>query len=162
MKKITILCTYLFIVQGCQMPYQPVTGSAIEHKCPEASRVGTWLLQRSSLCELPVEERRLKLDALSTAGQSGNKTRIERLLLASCQPDLTPGLLMEALNGLPDQHQWSPDEIAFIQSMKDMTRSYLILDNKNRELKLQLEKTIEGIRDIEADMDRFKQNGSSQ
>ncbi|KJS04091.1 MAG: hypothetical protein VR73_15490 [Gammaproteobacteria bacterium BRH_c0] len=124
------------------------------------SEVEQWLLTRQRLCNLPAVEQRAQLLARVSADVS-REGKIERVLLASCQPDQTPGLLREALSSLDPKAEWSPGMRALLAMINDHARSYRILEDKNLQLASQLETTIKGIREIETDMNSLQGNGTA-
>ncbi len=118
------------------------------------SRAEWLLLKRDNLCERSPEERRALYEEL--AGSRDDNSAEHRVLLASCRPEQTPGLLREALSALPENEEWTAAERALFRLLEDHARSYRILEDKNRELESQLKTTIEGIREIETDMDKLQ------
>lgn len=127
---------------------------------PESpSALDKWLLTRQRLCTMPSDEQRIQLQALATVR---GEQSIERVFLASCNPEQTPGLLREALSNLDPQDDWSSGQYALLAMIQDHARSYRILEEKNTQLAKQLETTINGIREIETDMDNLHNNGRAQ
>lgn len=120
------------------------------------AEAATWLLKRQQLCRLDTDERRLRLRELT--GDSDDHRR-DQLLLASCEPERTPGLLREALQAIPEQTE--PSLQALLEMIHDHSRSYRVLEEQNAQLTTQLERTIEGIRRIEADMDHLRRSRRS-
>ena len=157
-----LLCVLL---AGCQfnppeppndMPEAPIAEAAL------ASRTDHWLEARRELCLLPAQEQRKRLETLAAkAPRTDREEKITRLLLATCQPDLTPGLLREALSDLTETGDWSPAEQSLIQLVRDLARSYRILEEKNQQLANQLEAIINGIRVIETELDGIETNGAT-
>lgn len=162
--KILALSLVLALLQGCQSgvfrPGQPMEPPA---PLPETKPgVEDWLESRQRLCQTSATERRARLDALaSRARDTREDEKIERVLLASCQPDITPGLLLEALNDLPDNGERTLAQQSLVQLIRDMARSYRLLEDRNRQLAAQLEATINGIRDIETEIDSIKPEGGT-
>lgn len=148
---------------GCQLAPRQIPAQqtpAVASAAKPLSEVDEWLLARQRLCGLPAVEQRAQL-LERAARDASSERKIERVLLASCHPDQTPGLLRQALNGLDANTQWSPGQRALLAMIHDHARSYRILEEKNTELATQLETTINGIRDIETDMDSLQHNGST-
>ena len=144
---------------GCQLPHDPVQPAVeveISPQTPEDPDVVLWLESRKNLCALPEVEQRARIHQLANNTSVTRNEAIEHILLATCQPDLTPGLLREALSTLPDTSKWSPAERAFVELIGNFTRSYRILEDKNRQLADQLEDTINGIRAIETELDNVE------
>ncbi|MAT52554.1 MAG: hypothetical protein CMK32_15355 [Porticoccaceae bacterium] len=162
MRSITFFAL-LALLAGCQgsliRPADSANTPALSFE-PE-SDVSAWLNQRQQLCALAPEEQRLRLEALANReGTQLEGDRLERVLLASCRPDLTPGILREALSALQPGSDWTSAQHALVALLWDTARSYQVLETRNTELKNELEKTIDGIRKIEADMEDLNINGS--
>ncbi|MFA5495864.1 MAG: hypothetical protein WC247_13910 [Porticoccaceae bacterium] len=117
-----------------------------------------WLVTRQLLCALPMVEQRARLMETALEAGSDRDHKLQRVLLASCHPEHTPGLLREALNDLGDDRHWSDGERALVALLRDHARSYRLLEEKNSDLAAQLEATINGIREIEADMNSLTPN----
>ena len=131
----------------------------------------SWLQVRSDLCGLPEAQQRARYDMLS--GDDAAGSRMQRLLLATCVPDRTPGLLREtpaaggaeALGDAGQQH--------LVELIRDFSASYQILEARVYKLELQvahkdgeLEKTrqelsatVDGIRQIESEIDGLRTGG---
>ena len=138
------------LLAGCQLPPAaeapggrgPATGTvSLEQR----------LARRDTLCQLSELERRAQLRFLKE--QRDESSAMERLLLASCRPDQTPGLLYEALEALPTAAALSPADRTLVALIRDFSRSYRLLEANNQLLKERLEATIEGIQQIESDID---------
>ncbi|MCK9562954.1 MAG: hypothetical protein M0R02_09585 [Bacteroidales bacterium] len=114
-----------------------------------------WLVVRMELCRQSVPEQRARMMELTVAAGKTADERMERLLLASCQPEHTPGLLREALAQF-DERSATESERALAALLRDHARSYRILEEKNTQLATQLEATINGIRDIETELDALR------
>lgn len=121
---------------------------------PVATPARDWLVVRSELCRQSVPEQRARMMELTVAGKTADE-RMERVLLASCQPEHTPGLLREALAQF-DELSATESERALLSLLRDHARSYRILEEKNTQLAAQLEATINGIRDIETELDALR------
>lgn len=156
MRKTVSAVVLAALLTGCQTlelePLVDETESAVvDMEAPQ--EVADWLLKRQQWCELEAEERRLRLR--EPAGDS-EEARLDRVLMASCEPERTPGLLREALVAVPEQED--PALQALLNMIHDHARSYRVLEEQNAQLAEQLENTIEGIRRIEADMDHLRRN----
>ena len=121
-----------------------------------------WLEKRRELCGLPDIERRARLKFYSDEGEKRQDAQLERLLLASCQPDQTPGLLYEALRDFPPETTETHPQSALIEVIRDFARSYRALETKTRNLEEKLESTIDGIQQIEAEMNGIHSKGEAQ
>jgi len=153
----------LVLLGGCQHAPapQPQTEQPVEEVVTvEPPAAEKWLENRLFLCQLSTAERREQLDQLAAnAATADREAKFARLLLATCEPDLTPGLLREALSSVGDTQGWTAAEQALVQLVADLSRSYRILEEKNRQLADQLETTIRGIRAIETELDGMETNG---
>lgn len=87
---------------------------------------------------------------------------LQKLALASCQPELTPGLLRQALNAVASTGALVEEQRQLIALITALDRSSRLLETRNEQLKAELERTINGIRDIEADIDGIRQNGEGR
>lgn len=146
------------LLAGCQA-FDP--GPAIEPE-PQAAHdeppeeAAIWLLKRQQLCQLDIDERSRRL---REPPENSADHRRDRLLLASCEPERTPGLLREALQMMPEQNDRTLQ--ALLEMINDYSHSYRVLEDQNAQLATQLESTIEGIRRIEADMDHLRRSRRS-
>lgn len=113
-----------------------------------------WLLVRLEICRQSIPEQRARMMELTVETITAEE-RMERLLLATCHPESTPGLLREALAGF-DSLAATESEQALVNLLRDHARSYRLLEEKNARLAAQLEATINGIRDIETEMDALR------
>lgn len=132
---------------------------AVEQSSP-APRIDSeyWLATRQLLCALPIVEQRARLMQAGLDDDADRDHKLQRVLLASCNPEHTPGLLREALNDLGDDRHWSDGERALVALLRDHARSYKVLEEKNSDLAAQLEATVKGIREIETDMNSLTPN----
>lgn len=122
-----------------------------------------WLARRDALCSLPAGEQRAALRRLGQSKAALSRTQqFEQLLLASCRPDMTPGLLREALAGTSALPDLVDSERRLIQMIKDFDLSHRALEQKNAQLKSDLTKTIDGIRDIEDETDNLPHGKESR
>lgn len=160
---IVIVC---FMLYGCQqgMPISEIRSTEMhepmEHRTessdcrPEAgSDVARWLEERDRLCRLTMDEQKQKFKQIEEGGDKSTKeSRMTRMLLSSCSPDMTPGLLRQALNDVSKIDDLSPDERRLIELVRSFEQSNRILESRNQSLKSDLEETVNGIREIEADI----------
>lgn len=150
------------LLAACQ--HQPASNAgpprAMPVSCPAPPEPmgDRWLARRDALCTLPADEQRAALRRLEQTQAALSRTQqFEQLLLASCRPDMTPGVLREALartSALPDL---ADSERHLIQMINDFDLSQRALEQKNAQLKSNLTKTIDGIRDIEDQTDNLPQ-----
>lgn len=166
MRHFSIVLAAFLAIQGCQndifVPEPPPSVQAVQSACDNAppSSIERQLATRHALCQLPIEEQRSQLKALAEDSErKSGQDALRRLLLASCHPDLTPGILREALSDIYASEGQTESELYLVQIIKDMDQSNRILEEKNRQLRNDLEKTIEGIRDIESDIGNMDRKG---
>lgn len=153
MRKVIPAFVLAALLTGCQTLELEQVSEAEAAVVEPQQEVAQWLLQRQQWCQLEAEERRLRLR--EPVGDS-EEASLGRVLLASCEPERTPGLLREALQAVPEQED--PALQALLNMIRDHARSYRVLEEQNAQLAAQLESTIEGIRRIEADMDHLRRN----
>lgn len=157
-------------VQGChsgttgqQMSDAVVAPSMVaDEVCARSaeSAVDLWLRERSAECQLSTEERKAKLQRIEQIqGERTLSDDLQKLALASCQPELTPGLLREALNAVDSTEALAEGQRQLIALIAALDRSSRLLETRNEQLEAELERTIKGIRDIETDIDGIHQNG---
>lgn len=174
MRPVLVVLSFLGIfVQGC---HSGATGQRISDEvvprsmvADEArarsteSAVDRWLRERYAECQLSTEERKAKLQRLEQIqGERTLSDDLKKLALASCQPELTPGLLREALNAVASTEALAEEQRQLIALIAALDRSSRLLETRNEQLKAELERTINGIRDIEADIDDIHQNGGGR
>lgn len=127
------------------------------------SAVDRWLRERSTVCQLSTEEQKAKLQHIEqTQGERTLSDDLQKLALASCQPELTPGLLRQALNAVASTGALVEEQRQLIALIAALDRSSRLLETRNEQLKAELERTINGIRDIETDIDDIHQNGGGR
>jgi hypothetical protein len=152
------LCLSLAACQH-QPPASPTVQPALTPaSCPAPPEPAgdRWLARRESLCSLPMDAQRATLRGLGQSKAALSRTqRFEQLLLASCHPDMTPGLLREALVGTSALPDLADSERRLIEMIKDFDIGRRALEQKNEQLKSDLTKTIDGIRDIENETDNL-------
>lgn len=133
----------------------------------------SWLQVRSDLCRLPEPQQRARYDMLAGDGASSAGSRMQQLLLATCAPDRTPGLLRETLAADSADASGDTGQQPLLELIRDFSASYQILENRIRELEQQvvtkdgeLEKTrqelaatVDGIRQIESEIDDLQTGG---
>lgn len=74
------------------------------------------------------------------------------LVLASCEPNQTPGLFAEAVRAARDAPEAPPGFFAFLDLLQTQHSAYMRLDDRRRATEERLEAIVEGIRAIEAEM----------
>ncbi len=141
------------LMGGCESLHAPQPEGPVAVDLAHAP-ARDWLLARAELCRQGMPEQRARMMELAVAG-GGHEERMERVVLASCHPDHTPGLLREALRDFDDSDASDRDR-ALLGLLRDHARSYRLLEERNAALAAQLEATINGIREIEADLDALR------
>lgn len=169
MRPLSILCLCGIALGGCHAgtassPSPSATAQiTLEKPCPPSidPAVDQWLRERRELCELSVEQRKAQFQRIeSRRAHHSLRDHLQKLALASCQPELTPGLLRQALSDAENASTLAPEQRELLALISALDQSTRILETRNEQLKTELEKTINGIRDIEADMDDIhQQNG---
>lgn len=145
------------------------------------------MLQRLQLCLIPEGDRLRLLDDYRAVFVEGSISpdslpgflpesthQLNALMLASCDPGRTPGVLSEMLAAVTSGEHWPAEYMAFFDVLVASHRAYALLDERHHELKkkyqdlqtehetlqgdyraLQIEhkNTIKGISDIERSID---------
>lgn len=169
---VVLSCLGVF-VQGCQSgtPVQQISDEVVppsmiaDEACARAteSAVDQWLRERYAVCQLSTDERKASLQHLDQVQRERTLSDdLQKLALASCQPELTPGLLREALSAVAGTEVPAEEWRQLIALIAALDRSSRILETRNEQLKAELERTINGIRDIETDIDDIHQNGGGR
>ncbi|MEK7152505.1 MAG: hypothetical protein AAB834_01030 [Patescibacteria group bacterium] len=154
----SLLLLMLPMVSGCQSALD-AEQVIVDSASSSPTTVEDWLLKREELCQLPNIERRARLKLYGDDRSRNEAYRMERLMLASCAPDQTPGQMFEALAALPENPSWPPAQKALIEMVRDYAKSYRMLEQQKRDLERKLEDTINGIQKIEAEIDDMQSNG---
>jgi hypothetical protein len=127
--------------------------------------VNQLLLERLALCSTPpAEQDAALLRMLSVKAQpsaSGvDEEKLDALLLASCRPARTPGVLNQLLADLTAVGTWPEEYAAFFDLMISGQRAYasvekvyVDLEKAYADLKHEHEKTIQGLSEIEAQIE---------
>lgn len=147
---------------GCQLPAIDAEPVIVESVQSQPTAVDDWLLRRQKLCQLPEIERRARLKLYGDDRSQNEARRMKRLMLTSCAPDQTPGQMFEALAALPDNPSWPPAQKALIEMVRDYAQSYRVLEQQKRDLEQKLEDTINGIQQIEAEIDGMQSSGGER
>lgn len=101
-------------------------------------------------CQLPVEERNQLLEAYRE--MSSDEAVLGALMLATCEPDRTPGLLANSLVEARSLQDPPPGFPAFLELLEAEAKSYSLLERRLRQTQQKLDDMIQGIRAIEAEM----------
>ncbi|MEX1033036.1 MAG: hypothetical protein WDZ30_06715 [Cellvibrionaceae bacterium] len=122
--------------------------------------IADWLVQRQTACDLSNDAIDAHLEryrgSFSNAPDEGDPaqlvhaySQLKALMLASCNPARTPGLLNNFLTAVRDYSHWPPEYKALFDLLASEQRAYALLEQKYRELEARHKKTIEGIGNIE-------------
>lgn len=121
-----------------------------EPKVEPANTANALLGFRRVQCARPKEER----DALiqDYLEQSSRQAVMRTLMLASCAPDQTPGLLANALVQAREMEPHSKNVAALLDLLAAQAESYALLERRLHSTQKKLDDMIRGIRAIEAEM----------
>lgn len=157
-----VLWTLSAAVSGCTMApayvytesYREAERSPMVERTETASEpfpnVERLLTYRRDACALPAQEQELLLRE-SRSERSDNST-LAILMLASCAPDQTPGLLANYLTKAGAVSHGPPGLEELVELMAAQLRSYILVERRLRETENRLERMITGLREIEAEM----------
>lgn len=163
--------TGLFMLGGCELlEYFPENKAVIDQATgdvqledavaddvdgqlqPQRS-VAEWLLQRHAICTgLETATEAMVPVAAMSSGQSIEE-RLDVLLISSCRPASTPGILSEALHSLSRAGSWPEEYLALFDMLNSSQKAYSAVEKLYRELKMEHEKTIQGLSEIEDDIE---------
>lgn len=151
-----------------KVPVEPVVDRESRQSLVPVAQL---LSARQVLCRLPARERdsRLRLYRRFFVEKEGDEKRLQRetgaavsrqthlfyaLMLASCEPQRTPGAMVEMLAVAETASGWPEEHEALIDLLKAEREAYSLLNTEYRDLRRQHEKTIQGIKNIEAEIDK--------
>lgn len=127
-------------------------------------QVGDWLVQRQSACRQENEAIDAQLsryrESFSEA-PSGDEdapivlaySQLKALMLATCNPARTPGLLKNFLDAITEYDQWPPEYSALFDLLQSEYQAYALLEEKYEALEARHQKTIDGIGNIEQSLE---------
>jgi hypothetical protein len=127
--------------------------------------VNQLLLERLAVCNTPPEEQDAVLNKLLTTDQKPpangvDENKLDALMLASCRPARTPGVLNQLLADLTAEGTWPEEYAAFFDLMiagqrayASVEKVYVDLEKAYGDLKHEHEKTIQGLSEIEAQIE---------
>lgn len=131
---------------------EPVTNDDDGRLQPRRS-VTEWLSQRHAICTgLETATEAMVPVATISAGQSLEE-QLDVLLVSSCRPASTPGILSEALHSLSRAGSWPEEYMALFDMLNSSHKAYSAVEKLYRELKMEHEKTIQGLSEIEDDIE---------
>lgn len=120
--------------------------------------VAEWLLRRQATCsqgpntisaQLARHRRSFATDPDETQAEP-IQSQLQALMLASCEPARTPGLLRKFLQHMESSRELSSDYQALFELMAAQLAAYSTLERRYRDLEARHQKTIEGIGNIES------------
>jgi len=113
------------------------------------------LVERLALCSGPDQEAYLnQVNARATSPANGvDEEKLNALLLASCKPARTPGVLNQLLADLTASGTWPEEYAAFFDLLIAGQRAYATVEKVYLDLKEEHEKTIQGLSEIEAQIE---------
>ncbi len=105
---------------------------------------------RQQACQRPEEERDRMLRDYRE--KTTDESVLRTLMLATCAPERTPGLLANSLVEARSLERSPPGFPAFLDLLAAEVQAYSLLERRLRQTQQKLEDMIEGIRAIEAEM----------
>lgn len=105
---------------------------------------------RQQACQRPEEERDRMLRDYRE--KTSEESVLRTLMLATCAPEKTPGLLANSLVEARSLERPPPGFPAFLDLLAAEAQAYSLLERRLRQTQQKLEDMIEGIRAIEAEM----------
>ncbi len=132
------------------------------------SEISALLSARRQFCALPDLERAAQI--VIRRDSAAENQLFELLLLASCDPARTPGVLRNTLEKLANHAQWTQEKQALFNLIQAQSKAYDLIEGSYQNLKIEfksleaehkklqetLENTIKGIQQIESDMDTLR------
>lgn len=125
--------------------------------------VADWLVQRKDICQQDHEAIDAQLaryrESFSGAPESEEApmvvaySQLKALMLASCRPARTPGLLKNFLDSIRARNHWPPEYAALFDLLHSEYQAYALLEENYRELEARHQKTIDGIGNIEQSLE---------
>lgn len=164
-------CSFVSMVRTERLVKVPMV-PVVEREVRQAlAPVAQLLAARQVLCRLPAEERDKRLHSYRRffIEKKDDEARLQRetgsavsqqthlfyaLMLASCEPQRTPGAMAEMLAVADSAGSWPEEHEALIDLLSVEREAYTALANDYRELLQQHENTIQGIKNIEAEIDK--------
>lgn len=122
--------------------------------------IGELLVDRLEMCaSSELIKSDLTLDASHSDNAAGldvefvDEAQLNILLLASCQPAKTPEVLNQLLANLTNSGTWPEEYAAFFDMLITGQRAYASVERVYEELKAEHEKTIQGLSEIETQIE---------
>ena len=158
MTMIYTISVLLLLLAGCsqvntaavQTHDQCLHGCTAATLSSQSSEALALLIFRREQCALGQEKRDLLVQQYVT--QSSQQAVMKTLMLASCVPDQTPGLLVNTLAKARNLESLSPDIEALLDLFAAQAESYALLERRWRSTQKKLDDMISGLRTIETEM----------
>ncbi len=119
-------------------------------RAPVFATLESLVIFRHQACQQSEEERDQLLSTYRE--KTTDEAVLGTLMLATCAPDQTPGLLANSLLEARSLDQPPPGFAAFLDLLAAEAKSYSLLERRLRQTQQKLDDMIEGIRAIEAEM----------
>lgn len=134
--------------------YREPAGNQAEENLDASSEIfpnlDSLLSYRRDLCALSGQDQDLVLRESQAEGS--DRANLITLMLASCAPDQTPGLLANYLAKANDMEYGPAGLEHLVALMTAQLRSYALVERRLRDTENRLERMITGLREIEAEM----------
>lgn len=121
-----------------------------EQNAEPFTSVQSMLAYRSGVCALPEQQQASLLQEFRV--ERSDRATLGILMLASCSPDQTPGLLANHLVKAGAIEHAPPGLHELLALMGAQLRSYALVERRLRDTEHRLERMITGLREIEAQM----------
>jgi hypothetical protein len=151
-------CSTSAILQGTQKA--PAVSAEMREGVLQPQRsIQTLLIERLSLCNDPPVDLETYLNQVIGRPTvvddvvSVDEEKLDALLLASCKPARTPGMLNQLLADLTASGTWPEEYAAFFDLLIAGQRAYASVEKIYLDLKSEHEKTIQGLSEIEAQIE---------
>lgn len=162
-----------FISGGCSTTLLPIDFPQSADKRVEVREgvlqpqrsVSQLLVDRLALCNTPPAEQdaylsRIMISSENRATNGVDEDKLNALLFASCKPARTPGILNQLLAELTAAGTWPEEYAAFFdllitgqRAYATVEKVYIDLEKAYGDLKQEHEKTIQGLSEIEAQIE---------
>lgn len=113
--------------------------------------VAEWLAQRQAICA-----------GLENVAETGppkqqfarsREDKLDLLMITTCRPASTPGMLSEVLQSLMKLGPWPEEYLALFDLLNSNQKAYASVEKLYHDLKTEHEKTIQGLSEIENDIE---------
>lgn len=131
---------------------EAVTDTDEDQLQPQRS-VTEWLSQRHAICTGLETATEAMVPVATISSDQSIEDQLDVLLVSSCRPASTPGILSEALHSLSRAGSWPEEYLALFDMLNSSQKAYSSVEKLYRELKMEHEKTIQGLSEIEDDIE---------